>query len=106
MHSLLQSSLGRRNFPKEMSRFELRHFFTLTDAERRELRVRFPRRLRLGAALQLGFVRMTGSTLAALDYVPSVLLKYLGKQLQITTPDLATLRALYRVERTQYAHQA
>ncbi len=66
MHSLLWSSLGRRSFPKEMGRFEIRHFFTLTDAARRELRGRFPRRLRLGAALQLGIVRMTGSTLAAL----------------------------------------
>ncbi len=50
MRSLLWSNLGHRNFPKEMGRFEIRHFFTLTNAERRELRVRFPRSLRLGAA--------------------------------------------------------
>lgn len=46
---------------------------------------------------------MTGTTLAAMDYVPRALLKYLGMQLQCTAPDVATLRALYRVTRTLYS---
>jgi hypothetical protein len=70
-----------------MSRFEIRHFFTLADADRRELRVRFPRKGRLGAALQLGFLRMTGNTLAAMDYVPRVVQKHLGIQLQGLAPE-------------------
>jgi hypothetical protein len=106
MHSLLGSYLGRRQFPKDMSRFEIRHFFQLTDGERRELRVRFPKKVRLGAALQLGFLRMTSATLAALDYVPRALLKYLGKQLQCPAPYLATLRALYQVTRTHPSSRA
>ena len=58
------------------------------------------------AALQLGFLRMTGSTLAAMDYVPRAVLKRLGTQLQGLAPEIAMLRALYRVERTLYAHQS
>jgi hypothetical protein len=106
MRTLLWSYLGQRQFPREMSRFEIWHFFTMTDNDRRELRTRFPKKVRLGAALQLGFLRMTGTTLAAMDYVPRELLKYLGKQLLCTAPDVATLRALYRVTRTQYSHQS
>jgi hypothetical protein len=68
--------------------------------------VRYPRRLRLGAAIQLGFVRMTGTTLNALDNVPTSLLEYVAHQLMLPAPELATLRALYRNERTRFAHQA
>jgi hypothetical protein len=53
MRTLLWSYPGQRQFPKEMSRFEIQHFFTFTDDDRRELRIRFPKRVRLGAALQL-----------------------------------------------------
>jgi len=105
MRTLLWSYLGQRQFPKEMSRFEVQHFFTFTDGDRRELRIRFPKRVRLGAALQLGFLRMTGTTLATMNYVPRTLLKHLGKQLQYAAPDVTTLRALYRVSRTLYSHQ-
>jgi TnpA family transposase len=106
MRTLLWSYLGQRQFPREMSRFEIWHFFTLADADRRELRVRFPRKGRLGAAVQLGFLRMTGNTLAAMDYMPRAVLKRLGTQLQGLAPEIATLWALYRVERTLYAHQS
>jgi hypothetical protein len=33
-------------------------------------------------------------------------LEQVGRQLMMTTPELATLRALYRRERTLFAHQA
>jgi hypothetical protein len=49
---------------------------------------------------------MTGSTLAAMDHVLRAVLKHLGTQLQGLAPEIATLRALYRVERTLYAHQS
>jgi hypothetical protein len=37
MRALLWSYLGQRQFLREMSRFEIRHFLTLADADRREL---------------------------------------------------------------------
>ena len=70
------------------------------------LRVRYTRRLRLAAALQLGFVRLTGTTLDAVDYVPRSVLDLVGRQLELPAPQLATLRALYRRERTLFAQQA
>src|ERR1700734_3673166 len=86
-----------------MCRLEIPHFFTLTDADRWELPVHFPNKVRLGAALQLGFLRMTGTTLAATDYVPRAVRKHLGAESQCLVPEITTPRALYRVERTLYA---
>jgi hypothetical protein len=105
MRSLLWSCLGSRRFPREMSTFEVRRFFTLSGDDRRMLRRRFRSRSRLGAALQLGFVRMTGTTLDAFDYVPRAALEHVGHQLGISTPELTTLRALYRRQMTLFLHQ-
>ncbi len=70
MDSLLWAYLGSRRFPRELSSFLVWRFFTLSSDDRLVLRRRFRSRSRLGAALQLGFIRMTGTTLDALDYVP------------------------------------
>jgi hypothetical protein len=67
MGSLLCSCLGSRRFPREMSSFEVRRYFTLSDEDGHVLRRPFRSRSRLGAALQRGFVRMTGATLDAFD---------------------------------------
>ena len=53
MRSLLWSYFGSRRFPREMSTFEVRRFFTLSSDDRHVLRRRFRSRSRLGAALQL-----------------------------------------------------
>ena len=106
MRTLLWSYLGWRRFPRDMSAFEVRHFFSFSLADRRELRIRYPRRLRLGAALQLGFVRMSGTTLDVVDYVPHAVLRHVANALALPAPDIATLRALYRREKTLFAHQA
>ena len=63
MDSLLWAYLGSRRFPRELSSFLVRRFFTLSSDDRLVLRRRFRSRSRLGVALQLGFVRMTGTTL-------------------------------------------
>jgi TnpA family transposase len=106
MRTLLWSYLGWRRFPRQMNAFEIRQFFTLNARDRRELRVRYPRRLRLGAALQLGFVRMTGCTLDAVDHVPGAVLAHLAGQLEQRALDVATLRSLYRRQKTLFDHQA
>jgi hypothetical protein len=93
MLSLQGSYLGSRHFPREMSAFEVRRFFNLSSDERHVLRRRFRSRSRLGAALQLGVVRMTGTTLDAFDCVPRAVLEHLGHQLGISAPELTTLRA-------------
>jgi len=75
--------LGRKVFPKGMSEFELREFFTLSSADKRAIRIDSATKTRLPLALQLGFLRMTGTTLDAYDYIPRAVLEYLGKQLKM-----------------------
>jgi hypothetical protein len=98
--------LGQKVFPKKMSEFEIREFFTLNVADNRAIRVDIPSKTRLALALKLGFVRMTGTTLDAYDYVPRPVLEFLGKQLKLAAPMLAKLRALYRRRMTRFGYQA
>ena len=52
------------------------------------------------------FLRMTGTTLDAYQYVPQMLWSHLGRHLGIEPPDLGTLRTLYETrERTLFDHQ-
>jgi hypothetical protein len=57
------------------------------------------------AALHLGFLGMTGTTLRSLEYVPAAVLRHLGRQFRQPVPDIATLRTLYRRRLTRFAHQ-
>src|ERR1700723_40393 len=96
--------LGRRAFPAEVTEFELRQAFTFEPVEQQEMRRAFRSRLRIAAALQLGFLRLTGATLNSIQYVPSAVLRHLGSQFGVPPPDLATLRALYKRKMTRVAH--
>ena len=74
--------------------FEITHFFSLRAEERSAVLTRYRDSLRLGAALQIGFLKMCGRPLDAIQRVPANLLKHLGEQLEIAAPTIATLRAL------------
>ncbi len=97
--------LGRRRLPRDLSAFELEAFFTFVGAERRAIEERRHPALKLGLALQMGFLRMTGRPLEAVGAVPPALWRHLGAQLQVTAPDLASLRVMYRRLSTLYEHQ-
>src|ERR1017187_253322 len=98
--------LGWRRFPADLSEFEIAHFFTLKPIDIRAVCSRYKESLRLGAALQLGFLTMCGRPLRALQRVPTDLLQHLGEQLTVPAPDIATLRAIYRRRRlTLFEHQ-
>jgi len=107
MHAWQIPYLGWQKLPADLSAFEIEHFFTLKVEERRAVRWRYKSVLRLGAALQIGFLKMCGRPLDAVQRVPAPLLKHLGEQLAVPSPDLATLRGLYsRRRRTLHEHQA
>ena len=106
MRTLLWSHGEWHRFPRELSTLEVRQFFSPWARERHVLRRRFRARGRIGAAIQLGFVRMTGTTLDALDHVPREVLAHVGQQLGQPAPELATLRALYRRRKTLFERQA
>src|SRR5512143_424057 len=96
--------LGLKSLPEELSAWELD--FTLSPDELDTVEQRYQGLHRLGAALQLGFLRMTGCTLDAMRLVPPSLLHHLAKQLGIDSPTIASPRALYRRQRTRYEHQS
>jgi hypothetical protein len=106
VNTFVWSFLGWRRFPRELGDYEIHHFFGFSLDDVIQLRRRFRRRARLGAGIQLGFVRMTGSTLDALDYIPREVMQHVAKQLDLGPPALATLRALYRRAPTLFAHQS
>ena len=89
------SYLGLRDMPGEISEFELQAFFSFSRAELELIAPRRSDRLKLGLALHIGFVRMTGRPQNSVRAVPPALLRHLGRELDISTPDLVSLRALY-----------
>jgi hypothetical protein len=105
MRAFQAASIGRHEFPKNLSEFELRQWFTFDERDRRGIRKAFRSRYWIGAALHLGFLAMTGTTLRSIEYVTGILLRHLGRQFVQKAPDLATLRSLYRRSQTLYEHQ-
>jgi hypothetical protein len=97
--------LGQREIPRELSQFELQAFFSFSAVEHELIARRRGDSLKLGFALHIGFVRMSGRPLNNVRAVPTVLLAHLGRELSITAPDLASVRALYARGRTLFDHQ-
>ena len=62
---------------------------------------------RLAVALQIGFIKMTGVPLNSVQLVPATVLDHVGRQLGMGagTPQIASIRALYRRRRTLFDHQ-
>ena len=55
----------------DVSEFEITHFFSLRPEERSAVLTRYRDSLRLGAGLQLGFLKMCGRPLDAIQRVPT-----------------------------------
>src|ERR1017187_6541403 len=97
--------LGLKQLPRELTAFEIEAFFTFTLAERQLIEDRRRPALKLGLALQIGFLRMCGRLLDAVRIVPRALWRHLGAQFAVAAPDLASLRAMYRRAPTLIEHQ-
>src|ERR1022692_826361 len=79
--------LGEKAFPKEITEFEIREFFTLSAEDLRAIRVDSNKKSRLALALQVGFLRMTGAVLDTYDYIPRAVLECRGAA-QRASPDV------------------
>jgi Domain of unknown function (DUF4158) len=97
--------LGLKQLPRELTAFEIEAFFTFTHAERQLIEDRRRSALKLGLALQIGLLRMSGRLLNAVRIVPPSLWRHLRTQFAIEAPDLASLRAMYRRAPTLIEHQ-
>ena len=98
--------LGLQAIPPELTDFEIRYFFSYTAKERAAIFSRYGDRHRLAVALQIGMLKMTGRTLEAFETGPPAVLRHLQTTLQIPTPELTSLRALYQRRSTLHDHQA
>jgi hypothetical protein len=87
---------GLKQIPRELTAFEIEAFLTFTAAERAVTEPRRPPALKLGLALQIGFLQMNSRALDAVHIVPAVLWRHLGEQFNVAAPDLASLRFMYR----------
>ena len=97
--------LGMRELPRDISGFELQAFFTFSPTERALIEARRGDAHKLGLALHIGFLRMSGRLLDAFRIVPPGLWRHLGNELGVDAPELASLRALYGRGRTLFDHQ-
>ena len=105
MQAWQNTYLGMRELPRDISGFELQAFFTFSPAERALIDERRGDAHKLGLALHVGFLRMSGRLLDAFRIVPPALWRYLGNELGVDAPELASLRALYGRGRTLFDHQ-
>jgi hypothetical protein len=92
--------LGLAELPPAMSSAEIDQFFTLGRDELAAVATRRGPLNRLSVALQIGFLRMTGRMLNSYQILLVGVLEHLGTQLGLTPPRLASIRALYRRQRT------
>ena len=105
MQSWHTTYLGLKDLPREFSAFELQAFFTFSRAERAVIDARYGATHKLGLALHMGFLRLSGRSLSAVRVVPVSLWIHLGKELGVRPPELASLKALYGRRSTLFEHQ-
>ena len=97
--------LGIETIPPWLGEFEVEQFFRLSPAEIATVKTRRGNDMQLGLGLHIGFLRMSGRALNSTDLIHWRILSFLGAQLQIAAPRVASLRALYPRQRTLYEHQ-
>src|SRR5208283_4922271 len=98
--------LGRTQMPPALSAFAINECFTLSQSELQAVLPRYGVDMRLGTALQIGFLKMCGRPLDKFQRVPTAVLEHLNTQVGGSSPDLATLRAFYsNAPRVLYRHQ-
>ena len=106
MQTWQSSFLGLRAVPRDLSAFELNAFFTFDAAERRAIDACQTDTHKLGLALHIGFLRLSGRHLEPRRIVPAALWHHLGTQIGVTAPELASLKAMYTHSRTREEHQS
>lgn len=96
--------VGAVELPKSLSQMDVDECFRLSEKELAEAKTKF-KGARLGAALQLVFIRATGRSLDKATGIPRTLLKSLCKALQLNETAIASLKTLYNRRATLFEHQ-
>lgn len=102
---LEEARIGERAFSSPLSDLEIDIFFSLCDEEIALIGDRRGALNRLGLALHVCVVKMTGRAELSAGLVPAPVLSFVADQLGISSPDLASLRSLYRDRTTLFRHR-
>jgi TnpA family transposase len=105
IHRWQYQYLGASIFPKALSAVEFQAFFTFSDCEITALRQRFRSKTQVAAAVQLGFIKMTGNLLKTTQVIPARLLRHISSQLDLVPLTIASLKTIYKRPKTLYEHQ-
>lgn len=97
--------VGAAELPRSLSEFDVEQSFRLSRADIAAIRDRFRADRRLGAALQLVFLRATGRTLNRTAGVPRALLRSLCTTLGLADTAIGSLKTIYERVATLYEHQ-
>lgn len=98
--------LGIDELPGELTPFEMEEFFTLAPKDIEAICAGFNKQFRIAVAIQLGFVRLSGGRLNSFNTLPRPLLKFVGDQLGLEAPSIASIRGIYKRKNTRIQHQA
>ena len=104
IHRWQRQYLGTTTLPKTLGTAELQAFFVYSQEELDLIKTRRAAPMRIAAAIQLGFVRMTGSLLADLHSIPARLMRFVAAQLELDPIPITTLRNVYDRSKTRYEH--
>ncbi len=97
--------VGSKELPKSLSDFDVEQSFKLSSKDIATIRERFRTDRRLGAALQLVVLRVTGRVLDSSTYLPRTLLRSLCHSLVLSETAIASLKTIYARRSTLYEHQ-
>ena len=102
---LEEARIGERAFSSPLSELETDVFFTLGPEEIAAVCDRRGELNRLGLALHLCVVKMTGRAELSTKMGPQAVLVHVADQLDVPSPNLASLRSLYRDRSTLFRHR-
>ncbi|MFN9212254.1 MAG: DUF4158 domain-containing protein [Betaproteobacteria bacterium] len=105
IHRWQQQYLGTTTLLRTLGIAELQAFFVYSEADIAQIKTRRTAPLRLAAAIQLGFMRMSGSPLADLHTIPARLMRFVAAQLKLDPIPITSLRSVYDRSKTRYEHQ-
>jgi len=99
MDSWQSTFLGRRTFPADLNDHYIQTYFTFSADEIQALTSEFYAKNRVAAALQYGYLRLAGTELEAIKFLPKNLLRHVCEQLDVPAPTNSALRAQYSERR-------
>jgi Domain of unknown function (DUF4158) len=105
MASIWSRYLGQSELPGELRQVEIDVLFALTEGQLAATEeVKTPQG-KLGLALQICFLRLSGRLLGSTDLVAPQILATLAAQLNVAAPTLASMRSFYKRRQTRFDHQ-